>query len=557
MSLEGGKHGFGLNIILDRLKKYEKESNTEQRSSNILRRIRSYSSLKDARQEFSQGINIYKKVLQDKQSLQDKELYELFEKTVYDKSSLHPMEEVEIKTQYNYHLDGTPSSVFREKTLKYLKTYTEDVFLANLFYDHNSNKPDKTVKVENIKKVFYLLDNKSGDFHKMIKGLDDNIVSAYYIIESLYKNFTYFPYVASEQVKIMSRKELHQLIRSIDDPQIRNFLLNKFSSFRAPKKSRPEPKPFKVEIKKLLSESPDYKKIQREKNKIYKEFERLQIPEYEARRKIINLLPYFSYGNYQERVGKTLKDLYGKRLTNGEIKKISLSMRDIHKDIRIEKEGFIDQLDRSFEKYLQTPDNFRELNKTIIKFMFEKYQSLSNKKIEFFNFIRMPGVKVITETLRKDYLLSKLKKLIEKKGKNPVIFPQDVTISNNISLLKKIFSENPRQLLNPKFTDKLEDLFSDEDLAACWIYFSIENKLKRKKNDLNNMMITKKGAELELDTDIDYLVPRKAVNNIDVGQIKIPVISQLRDYGKDNYFIYLFSLNRLITIIPIQRLEYR
>ena len=62
MGIEGGKHGFGLTEVMDRLHKYQQEYSIDLRANEISRRINSYKSLAEAKQEFNQGMNIYKKL---------------------------------------------------------------------------------------------------------------------------------------------------------------------------------------------------------------------------------------------------------------------------------------------------------------------------------------------------------------------------------------------------------------------------------------------------------------------------------------------------------------
>ncbi|MEK7110159.1 MAG: hypothetical protein AAB441_00145 [Patescibacteria group bacterium] len=537
----------GLDGVIAKLQKYHKESLTDIRSNNIWRGIRSYQSLEEAKKELNQGLLIYKSVFLDKKPLQDKNLYQLFEKTIDDKSALHPMEEVDIKTQYNYGIDGTPSKKFREKTVSYLKQYCEDIILSNLLYDEKPRQINEQEEINKIKMITGLLeDGNHRNFYKLGRTLDRKVLPSYIIAKTFSDRSPFLFYFRFEDIE-NARKMFYKLFRSIEDPEIRTAVMKRFSALKAPKVNSLETKKPNVS----LNESADYDEIQKEKKRIIGKIKEKVLPDnYEMEKTFFSLTPFFYVKDYEVIAKKTLKKLFGKELTDGEKKKMALSLRDTYRDITSHKETLKKPIDKAFERQLQSSDNFLQLDKAILQTMFDKYKKLRGKKVEYYDFLRLSGTLMAVKSLRKAYLLSKLKTTMKENDGALTIIPDDISISNNINVLREMFGETKYQLFDSKYTDQMMDLLNDDDIVSHWVFFTLNNQIKIHEKGFKKRKIIKTRDELELDLSPNFLFPKKD-NYLQTGNLQIPIESKLTDDGKDHYYVHIHSSNRLVTIIPM------
>ncbi|MCR4312837.1 MAG: hypothetical protein NUV58_01165, partial [Candidatus Roizmanbacteria bacterium] len=514
--MNGEKSTQGLDRIIAKLEKYHKESSIDIRSNNIWRRIRSYSSPEDAKKELNKGLLIYSNISLGKEPLQDKSLYQQFETTINDKSNLHPMEESDIKTHYSYHMDGTSSKKFQEKTISYLKQYCEDVVLSSLLYNEKPRLANERQEIDRIKMIMDLLeDGKHRNFFELGRRADKKILPAYIILKTLKDRSPPIYYFSSSDVS-NTRKTLDNLFGLIDHPGVKKIIMKKFISLEAPKIKPVEP----IKTKAPLELSKDYEEIKEAKRKIIESVQKEVLPDsYEMKKVFFSLTPFFYSKGYQEIALKSLKKLFGKRLRSGEVKKIALSLRDTYKDISSSKGPFKKPLDESFEKGLQNADNFLQLDKVILKTMFDKYQNLNRKKGEYYNFMRLPGMKMAIEALRKAYLLSNLKGIMKEKDKTLDIFPNDSSILSNTTSLREMFGKTKISLFNSKDTDQIMDLLSDEDIGHHWVFHAIDNLVKDNRQDFKQRKIIKTGgeAELELNLSPDVLFPKESESYFQVG----------------------------------------
>lgn len=435
----------------------------------------------------------------------------------------------------------------------------QNELIANLFVLRDN--PDKTkyrfsdlVKQEEISLLIDSLLGKNNDFLSWKKD-SSIILPGYLILRSLKENHSLW------NLKFLINETVRQ--QTID---LRDGLLD---SIHTKKSQQALKKMFKqsLDIDKKVSIKNNFTETSFIRNKDYQNTvdvsERMfnanpkkeeKPDDYEVRKAFYNLGSIFNDVDYEQkaeiiinRVLPNIKDIQTK-------KNILSSFRTTFFELLKNQSIFGKNIDLALNNTFLRIDDFSKVDEVISQEVFKNFQHDSLKAKGYEDFIKTPGVIQAVEAIRKMYLLTKIKSALPE-IKRPFCITADYRSLISIDEVQEKLEKN--DIKNLFASDNLKDFidYGDEELVTHFLFLQIENQINEQEDQFIERKVVKKDDEAMLIIKPDFLIPEKAKSKLRLGNLKIPIKLDAQVDDHDNYFVDVYSGNRLLTKVRVDKIE--